>query len=680
MSQSKHERFSNGSTIIDRLQLHASVSADKKLFRFPDDQRMGGEWTFSDVWRDVAALSKYLSTLHLKSQRALLVYRDAGQFIIPFLACLHEGIVAVPVPFPRGTKQLSRMAGIFMDAGASAVMCCSGDYHLIGAILAGRWENSRPEIIFTDADRSTENDAGLQQKDNDTAFIQYTSGSTAEPKGVVIGQGQIMHNQQLITQAFGCDGDSVILSWLPFHHDMGLIGNILHAVYTGCCCVLMAPMSFIQRPLLWLENISLLGVTHSGGPNFAYDLCLEKISSEERDKLNLSRWRVAYNGSEPVRESTIRRFTDFFEPAGFERGAFYPCYGLAEATLIVSGSKEHKAPGFLTIAQGQEKEKIALADKPGPLTRTIVSAGKILDGMEVKLLSGGGGTVSGDLDEGEICISGNSVSPGYWNKDNQSYYYYEGHRRFFKTGDLGFMYNNELFITGRIKEMLIIRGKNFFPYDIEYAIACCDPRIEGNGVAVFSLTTTDQSPVAVVEIKRTSVAGLDAAELAGVINDEIVAVFGLSPYDIVLVSPRELPRTTSGKIRRTLCRELYEENSFRQLGSWRQLMDRREEDNGHLVNTVITKGDEASVRNYLLDIIGRKTQIRKDAFDGETELAALGIDSIGTTELVNRINTQLNINLDVADLFRARTLNGIVNLIERVLWLKSAGQGNELTI
>ncbi|OQP61095.1 hypothetical protein A3860_05085 [Niastella vici] len=640
---------------------------------------MGSEWAFSDVWRNVAALSQYLSTLHLKSQRALLVYRDAGQFIIPFLACLHEGIVAVPVPFPRGTKQLSRMVGIFMDAEATAVMCCSGDFHLIGAILADKSENSRPEIIFTDGERATGNYAGLEQKDNETAFIQYTSGSTAEPKGVVIGQGQIMHNQQLITQAFGCDGDSVILSWLPFHHDMGLIGNILHAVYTGCCCVLMPPMSFIQRPLLWLENISRLGVTHSGGPNFAYDLCLEKISAEERDKLNLSRWRVAYNGSEPVRESTIRRFTDFFEPAGFEPGAFYPCYGLAEATLIVSGSKEHRAPGFLTIGQGREKEKIAFADKPAPLTRTVVSAGKILDGMEVKLLSDGGGTVSSDLEEGEICISGNSVSPGYWNKDNQSCYYFEGHRRFFRTGDQGFIYNNELFITGRIKEMLIIRGKNFFPYDIEYAIACCDPRIEGNGVAVFSIET-DQLPVAVVEVKRTSVAGLDAAQLVGVINDEIVAVFGFSPYDIVLVPPRELPRTTSGKIRRTLCRELYEEKSFMQLGSWQQLMNSREEDNRHLLNMVMTRRDEESVRNYLLDLIGRKTEVSKDAFDGETELAALGIDSIGTIELVNRINTQLHINLDVADLFRARTLNGMVNLIEKVLWLKSAGQGNEITI
>jgi acyl-CoA synthetase (AMP-forming)/AMP-acid ligase II/acyl carrier protein len=673
--------------IVDHLIDHARKSPNRIIFSVIGNEDEGEKnITYLELESRVKELSSRLTDRNLKGKRALLIYQDTVEFIISFLACICSGTIPVPVSYAKGTRQLARLVNIMENAQATAILCVQRSIPYLQQGLPGFLESGNIELLPTDLNHPLYEIPFLENPSyNAISFIQYTSGSTNNPKGVVITKENLIKNQQLIKNIFGCDTGSVIFSWLPFHHDMGLIGNLLHTIYVGCTCILMSPFHFMQRPQRWLEGITKYKATHSGGPNFAYDLCADSILPDELSKLNLSRWEIAYNGSEPIRADTIRRFTDYFTSVGFRPGSFRPCYGLAEATLLVSGHRHDLPPAIISIERGQDTNgKIVVADPTDSRAQLVTGSGQIPSGMEVRIISLPGQRICAELEEGEICISGESVTKGYWNMDNANLFYELEGKSFLRTGDLGFLCHGDLFVHGRLKEMLIIRGQNFYPQDIEQVAFDSNIAVEHNAAAVFSIDDREERFVIVAEVKRTLIKGLDIEQVISSIGQAVNDAFGISPYDIVLTTPHGIPRTTSGKLQRTKCKDIYHGNAFPVLGSKLQLSDKMAgKDKAALLPAeVIRKGDYDTIKRYVADAVGTKIGYwPADLLDSKTDLAGIGIDSLKAMELINGINKELGINIDAAIILRDNSFQSLISNIENKLWLKNTKiSGTEITI
>jgi acyl-CoA synthetase (AMP-forming)/AMP-acid ligase II/acyl carrier protein len=673
-----------GNSIIDHLIQHAHGTPDKIAFVVLEDGETAEKnISYQELERRANRLAVQLIEEQLAHKRVLLVYQDILEFIISFLACQYAGITPVPVPYVKGSKQLARLMNIIADAEATAILCASYSIAYLKQGLYSSQALDQLTIIATDLSHST----GAQRlmaapTSNEIAFIQYTSGSTGSPKGVMITNKNLLHNQQQIKSAFGCDASSIIFSWLPFHHDMGLIGNILHTIYIGCTAVLMSPFHFIQSPKRWLAAISRYKVTHSGAPNFAYDLCVNKVSPTELATLDLSHWKVAFNGAEPIRWETIQQFSSYFKPAGFQENAFSPCYGLAEATLIVSGYKQETGPLVAIFVDNTPARdgKLRLTTAADPQAKPVVSAGSVVPGMHVKIISTQDLHECTDLEEGEIFIAGDNVTNGYWNKDNSSLFNEWDGQLFLATGDLGFFHKGALFVYGRRKEMLIIRGENFYPYDIEQMIAQSVMAVEQNGVAVFGFNNPEEVVVIVAEIKRSAIKDLAVVSIIDAIDKAVVDVFGIAPYDILLTTPLGIPRTTSGKLQRLKCRDYYVQHTFNVIGSKLGSTEAPsgKSNNNFLLQEAMAHSNFNTIKSYLVDVIGDKVgYLNADRLNDNVELTGLGIDSLRATELINTINKDLNINMDVTKVFQHNTLSGLIKSIENVLWLKNEQTSGE---
>ncbi|WPQ62327.1 AMP-binding protein [Chitinophaga sancti] len=645
-------------TIVDYLLFYADKFPHKTVFTFSaigwsTDRNI----TYAALAEAVKRQGIQLAEKRLSGKRAVLIYQDVYDFIISFLGCQYAGVVPVPVPYVHGKQQKDRLHNIINHVAPAAILCKETS--------ARHLQQIGIPCIYTD---QVDTDlAGLQPVTQEIAFIQYTSGSTGKPKGVVISHKNLLHNQELIRDAFGCDEDAVILSWLPFHHDMGLIGNILHTIYAGCTCVLMPPADFMQQPHHWLDRISRYKVTHSGGPNFSYDLCVEKIPADSLKALDLSHWKVAYNGSEPVKHATMLRFADHFAAAGFKSAAFYPCYGLAEATLLVAAT----AP----------QEEVNVIFHHG---KQLVSSGRTLPGMDVKIMGVTTKQVCGELEEGEICIAGDSVTSGYWQQDNTDCFYESGGRQYFRTGDLGFISGQQLYIHGRLKEMLIVRGKNIYPNDIEQAIADNSKDIAANGIAVFSLDSDKEQIAVAVEIKRTAIPQLNVTERINAIERLMAGQFGVTPDDIILTSPFSIPRTTSGKLQRTACGNWYRNGGFRIIGTKKQLFGKpgARTVNPSFLQLVLLRPDHDQLVKYLLHHIEVKNGMPALSPDqASLALTDLGINSLQLMELINTVNKELNLSISTAMALENDSVSAFAGLLENMLWLKNVqNSDNEVII
>ncbi|NER49124.1 MAG: fatty acyl-AMP ligase [Symploca sp. SIO1A3] len=564
---SQHELFYPSTvSLLDILQQRARQQRDNRAYIFlQNGETESGSLTYGELDTQAKVIASYLQSY--RGERALLLYPSGLEFIAAFFGCLYAGVIAVPVYPPRRNQKLSRLLAIANDAQAKIALTATS----ILTDLDQRWSDQSAlaplKLIATDTIAANLREFELQPvAPENLAFLQYTSGSTGDPKGVMVTHGNIIHNQQLIKQAFGHSERTIFVGWLPLFHDMGLIGNVLQPMYLGIPCILMPPLEFMIKPIRWLKAISKYRATTSGGPNFAYDLCVKKIKPEQLTDVDLSSWDLAFNGAEPLRVETLEQFGKKFTQCGFRYNAFYPCYGMAETTLLATGGDKKQKPVIQgVLARELERNSVESSEISWQETQLLVGCGRPYR-FDKKVIIVNPDSFSRCSQEqvGEIWVAGGSVATGYWNRPSatketfQAYLKDTGEGPFLRTGDLGFLLNGELFVTGRLKDVLIIRGGNYYPQDIELTVQKSHQALRANSGAAFMVELKGAKRLIVVqEVERSYLRKLDVDEVLGNIRQAVTAEHALQIYTTVLVKPGSIPKTSSGKIQRYACRKAF---------------------------------------------------------------------------------------------------------------------------
>jgi acyl-CoA synthetase (AMP-forming)/AMP-acid ligase II/3-oxoacyl-(acyl-carrier-protein) synthase/acyl carrier protein len=637
-------------SLVDVVRGWARIQSEKRAYRFlADGSRESARLTYGELDERARAIAARMQALGLEGERALLLYPPGLEFVAAFLGCLYGGVVAIPASLGRANQPMSRLRAIAADSRPRAVLTVAERLP-----DTAQWPARIPELegflgLATD-DLPSELAGSWRDPStgpNDLAFLQYTSGSTATPKGVMVTHANLIHNSSLIQRAFGTVRDGEGVSWLPVHHDMGLIGGVLQTIYCGASSTLMAPAAFLQRPLRWLDAISRTGALVSGGPNFAYELCARKATPERIAGLDLSGWRVAFNGSEPVRADSLERFAAAFASCGFRREALLPCYGMAETTLLVSAGQWQAPPVIVAVDPAALEQGHAEPAQEVSAARDIVGCGTIAEGLDIAIVDPDTGARLLHDRIGEIWVSGPSVAAGYWGRLEETRATFEAHLpesvgvTYLRTGDLGFVRAGELFVTGRLKDMIIIRGRNVYPQDIEWTAARSHPRLRPDGGAAFGVEIAGQERLVIVhEVEpRQTDALLDAVIRA--VRDAVAAEHELDVYAVSLIPAPTLPRTSSGKVRRHACREQWLSGSLDELA--RSVIDpveSRPEATRHIYGAA--PHGARDIREWLVTRLAAALGIAAAEIDPERHLAGTGLSSVQVISLTGELEEWLD--------------------------------------
>lgn len=674
-------------TLVHLLSERASDDPDVRTFTFLED-REGDERPISYAELDASArrVAAALQAVTTPSGRIVLLYPPGLEYISAFFGCLYAGMTAVPAypPDPaRLDRTLPRLRAIVADARAEVVLTNSLIASMKGFLFAQAPDLKELHWIATDVfPAGSEAPWKWPDIDADTlAFLQYTSGSTGTPKGVMLSHGNLLHNLVLAEHAFEFGRDTVGVYWLPPYHDMGLIGAILEPLYSGFPAVLMSPLTFLRRPYRWLQAITRFRATMSGGPNFAYDLCVRKISPEEASTLDLSCWKRAISGAEPIRPETLDRFVESFGACGFRREYFYPCYGLAEGTLIVTGGALAEPPILQVVdAKALEQHRALLVAPEQPAARTLVSSGRSL--LDQQLVIAHPETLARcpDGTVGEVWVKGPSVALGYWQNPEDTERSFgakladTGEGPFLRTGDLGVVLGGELFVTGRLKDLLIIRGKNHYPQDIELTVERCHPALRPGNVAVFSVEVASEERLVVVqEAEPRKLTAPD--DVVAAVRQVVAEMHELPLYALVLIAPGNIFKTSSGKIQRRTCRAAYLAGELSVLASWTD----EAAATARAETTEDTTASELStveaVERWLVDRLSALLKESPAEIDVNAPLTRYGIDSISTVELAHYMERGLGVEISVESLLAGLS---IAELARRIFAQREIGQAGTL--
>jgi acyl-CoA synthetase (AMP-forming)/AMP-acid ligase II len=568
------------STLVDLLSYRTQNQSEQQAYIFLKNGEIEAQkLSYGELHLKAQAIATSLQSLNVYGERALLLYQPGLDFIAGFLGCLYAGVIAVPAYPPRKNQNLSRLQAIAQDAQAQIILTSTS---LLNSLQASSLQEgldiSKLHWLATDELSSDLAEAWQppQLDSNNIAFLQYTSGSTGNPKGVIVSHGNLLANLEVIHKLFGHTPNSQGLIWLPPYHDMGLIGGILQPLYGGFPVALMASADFLQKPMRWLQAISRYKATTSGGPNFAYDLCIRKATPEHLENLDLSSWEVAFTGAEPVRAETMEKFAATFAPCGFRKEAFYPCYGMAETTLIVSGGHKTALPITCNIeATALEQNQVVKVKEFTADTRTIIGCGQSPADQKVIIVNPETLLPCDPEQIGEIWVAGPSVAQGYWNNPEQTektfhaYLADTGKGPFLRTGDLGFLQDGELFITGRLKDVIIIRGQNHYPQDIELTVENSHPSLRLGCGAAFAIDFKGSERLVIVhEVERSYLRKFNVQEVVDSIRQAVVSQHGLQVFATSLIKPGSIPKTSSGKIRRQACRTAFLAGSLDVVEDW----------------------------------------------------------------------------------------------------------------
>lgn len=576
--------MTNHFTLVELLQHRCKTRPERIVYTFlGEGETESGSLSYEQLDQQARAIAVQLQHLKASKSRAILVYPySAGlEFIGAFFGCLYAKVMAVTDNPPRSSQSLVELQERIESSGATIALTTQSLLTQIKNQLAKNPEltpklNDLPWIA-TDTIPLTEASEWIEPNlDGDTlAYMQYTSGSTGTPKGVMVTHGNILYNSATIYNCFQHSPTTCGVMWLPMFHDMGLVGGVIQPIYSDRPTVLMSPVALIQKPWRWLEAISRYRGTTSGGPNFAYDLLWRQATPEKLAKLDLSCWEVAFCGAEPVRAETLERFAETFAACGFRREAFYPCYGMAEATLFVSGGWKDKAPVIKYLDPVALGENRVVEVSPGEGGKAIVSCGKGWLGCEIAIAHPETLTLLPENQVGEILIAGEGVAKGYWQQPEETegtFKVYLGKRGpFLRSGDLGFLSGGELYITGRIKELMIFWGRNRYPQEIEQTVEKSHPALRAGCGAAFSLEIEGEEKLVVAfEVERSYLRKLNVEEVVGAIREAVAEEQTVDVWAVALLKTGGVPKTSSGKIRRRECRRQFLEGSLPVVGEWRQ--------------------------------------------------------------------------------------------------------------
>lgn len=520
--------------------------------------------TYGELDRRARSIAARLAAKGVGVQPVLLLYPAGLEFIVAFFGALYAGAIAVPLYPPHRSRPDERLTAVIRDSGAHYLLTTRDILGDMPRYVAQTPALASLQCIETDAADCAAPDDWQEKllKPSGIAFLQYTSGSTSTPKGVMVCHGNLMANLALIKQSFGHTEKLKMIGWLPLFHDMGLVGNTLQPLYVGGQLVFMSPVHFLQNPMRWLRAISRHGGTTSGGPNFAYDYCVRRSTPEQREGLDLGSWEVAFNGAEPVRIETLDRFAAAFEPFGFRRPAFFPCYGMAEATLLLAAGNRGWRPVSLNLdGAALLQDRVCIAADDAASVSVSVGCGQISDAEKIVIVDPATMAECPPDRVGEIWVAGASVTPGYWNRAPETQEKFHARLTvagtpFLRTGDLGFVFENELFITGRLKDLIIIRGSNYYPQDIERTVEGAHPAVRYSCCAAFSVEVENEERLVIAfEVEREYLRKLDADALCKAVQREVFLHHALRPHTLCLLKPGGIPKTSSGKIRRSACKE-----------------------------------------------------------------------------------------------------------------------------
>lgn len=567
-------------TIAEILQTRADARPDELAFCFLiNGEEEGPRLTHAALDRAARAIAATLRDIAEPGERAILLYEAGLEFIPAFFGCLYAAIVPVPLAPPRAgrvTQSWQVLASVIADCQARLVLA-TGD---LAASLAKGFENfpGGDQVRWLATDQIDGSHARRWRepgiKEDTLALLQYTSGSTAMPKGVMVSHRNLMHNESMIKTAVAHDGPLFGVTWLPLHHDMGLIGGVLQRMFYGDMPMfLMSPLGMLQKPVRWLQAMSRYRANTTLAPNFAYDLCVDRIRPEEKAALDLSHWSVAFIGSEPISARTMERFSEAFAPCGFRAETFYPCYGLAEATLLVTGGSEGDRPFVRTVSVEALAQGEVVAERAdAPDARRLVGCGRPWLDQRVVIVHPETRVRLPPGKVGEIWVAGASVAQGYWNRPDETERTFRacfsdtGEGPWLRTGDLGFLEDDQLFITGRIKDVIVIRGGNYYPQDIEATVQAVHPGLRLNCGAAFETGPDGQPRLIVVQELARRCGDVDLTKLRGEIRKAVADRHGLHVDDIHFLEPGSVLKTSSGKIQRHACRAGYERGVLR---AWR---------------------------------------------------------------------------------------------------------------
>ncbi|MGA9768569.1 MAG: amino acid adenylation domain-containing protein, partial [Blastocatellia bacterium] len=698
MPQNASELYPPGDsaiTLVDLLQLRALHQPARIAYTYlGDGDTQEASLTYEELDNKAKIIAATLKHHGREGERAILLYPPGLDFTAAFFGCLYAGVIAVPAypPDPsRPQRTLARLQAIIADAKASFALTTSSLLSLAKPLLS-RFEDET-SLMWISTDTLIETASDWQKPllgCHDLAFLQYTSGSTSSPKGVMLTHANLLHNASMVFSAVEHGSDDLYVSWLPIFHDMGFMAGILQPLFAGIPAVLMSPLAFLHSPIRWLNAISKYKATTSGAPNFAYDLCVRKISEQQRAHLDLSSWSVAFNGAEPIRRATIDEFTKAFEPCGFRKEAFYPCYGLAEATLIVTGGQKSSPPIIKSIdSRALACNRVGVDAEDKSDARDFVGCGEPLLDTEIIIVNPDTLSRCAPEEVGEIWVSGPSVARGYWNSTEQTeqtfsaYLNDSGEGPFLRTGDLGFLTDGELFITGRLKDLIIIRGLNHYPQDIEISVEHCHWALRPGCGAAFSIEADGEEGLVIVQ-ELDPVAQADSHRIAELIRQAVAEQHDLAVHALSLIKPGTIQKTSSGKIRRRSCRDDFLNDKLQYLfkREWAGLSQQEphRQVSGHdLKEEIQIEKEEAQIETWLVRYICEKLKVDHSDIEINESITRYGLDSLLSIELAHDFEQRFGLALPMSFILQGASIAEIAARFSSNVALDSGSKVAEIT-
>ncbi len=663
-------------TLVDLLRDRSIAQPDNKTYTFlHEGETEIGSLTYTTLEQQAKAIAAHLQSLDAKGERVLLLYPPGLDFIAGFFACLYAGAIAIPAYPPRPDQSLDRLEAIASDAGAKFILTINP----LVPYLQGRFATSPILVSVKILDGNTiikteENNWTEPDINGDTiAFLQYTSGSTGKPKGVMITHNNLLHNLEMGYKYGGIRTESKTVSWLPFGHNTGLVTGVLQPLYSDHPVILMSPLDFLQKPSRWLTAISRYRATQSLGPNFAYVLVAFTTRPEEKETLDLSCWEFAVSGAEPIRAETFERFAKTFASCGFRPEALSAGYGMAESVVGISLGNREKPALILNIDKTHLQEnRVVVVDNEGENSQKLVGCGTTGTEQTVIIVNPDSLTQCQDNEIGEIWVAGPSVAQGYWNRPEATKEAFQGYLKdtqagpFLRTGDLGFILEEELFVTGRLKDLIIIRGKNHYPQDIELTTQTSHAALRPSCNAAFSVDVNNEERLVIVqEVHEAAIASLDQDQVFAAIRQAVFQEHQLQVYAILLLKPGTIPKTSSNKIQRHACKAGFLDNSLDVIASSKQEAVKTEEQQVSLdVNTLLSTPPQKRqelLKAYLKNLIANVLKVDSSEIDWEKPLTSMGLDSLIVVQLSDLLQENLGSSFQATLIFEYPTIEALAN-------------------